>query len=455
MVQAMDGTPAGLAHPALVRMWVKKRKARFVKVRPGVARLTCPHAEAGFRRKWGAVHTVILGNDPGDSAGTALVIDHKVVWSTEAALRGALIVKRLAQRSAARSTRRCRRKRSKGRAAKEARWRHRARPAGWLAPSARHRVHGCLHWGLMLLAYAGAGGAHVTVHVESTPFDTHKVLHPDVEGESCQRGPLYKTNLKGFVMARDQRTCVYCRAKTKLTLDHVVARSRGGGNRHTNIVCACAPCNDDKNNQDVETWLTATGRDQVRTRAPSTLERLRRIGAGSVDLRGMALANVVAPAVGDAYERKGYTVVRSSGADTAAWRAMHGVEKSHSADAACTGAQDTPVAWRCTQPLAITMTGRGRRLVIKRNAAGFPRLTKTGIVKGHRARPAHGRRAGDVVIINGRGKRTALATLTTARHDGRCVAMLKDTTKVHVMAHQTTLVHRTMGANISFPRTGA
>ena len=42
MVQAKDGTPVGLAHPALVRMWLNKRKARFVKVRPGIVRLTCP-----------------------------------------------------------------------------------------------------------------------------------------------------------------------------------------------------------------------------------------------------------------------------------------------------------------------------------------------------------------------------------------------------------------------------
>ena len=241
---------------------------------------------------------------------------------------------------------------------------------------------------------------------------------------------------------------------TKLTLDHVVPRVRQGPNRHTNVVCACAECNADKGNQDLEAWLATSERRQVQARRRSTLERVRRIGAGSVDLRGMALANVVAPAVAKAYEREGYEVVRSSGADTAAWRAMHGVEKSHAIDAACTAARDTPVAWRCTQPLAITMTGRGRRLVVKRNASGFPRRTKAAdMVQGHRARAQHGRRAGDVVIINATHRRGKLATLTTARHDGRCVATTNDGTRTHVNAAKTTLVQRTLGATIIIPRT--
>ena len=275
-----NGTPVGLAHPALVRMWLKKRKTRFVKVRPGIVQLTCPHAETAFRRKWAAVRNVILGHDPGETAGTTLIVDHKIVWSAEAALKGATIVKRLEQRRGARSARRCRRKRAKGRAAKEARWRHRTQPNGWLAPSARHRVHGCLRWGRMVLACAEAGGAGVTVHVETTPFDTHKVLHPDVAGESYQLGPLYRTNLKGFVMTRDKRSCVYCGATTKLTLDHVVPRVRHGPNRHTNVVCACAKCNADKGNQDLEAWLATSRRRQVQARRRSTLERVRRIATG-------------------------------------------------------------------------------------------------------------------------------------------------------------------------------
>ena len=45
------------------------------------------------------------------------------------------------------------------------------------------------------------------------------------------------------VFARDGWTCQYCGARTQLTVDHVVPRSKGGGSTWDNIVAACAPCN--------------------------------------------------------------------------------------------------------------------------------------------------------------------------------------------------------------------
>jgi 5-methylcytosine-specific restriction endonuclease McrA len=46
------------------------------------------------------------------------------------------------------------------------------------------------------------------------------------------------------LFARDGWRCVYCgTAGGRLTLDHVVPRSRGGGSVWENVVTACAPCN--------------------------------------------------------------------------------------------------------------------------------------------------------------------------------------------------------------------
>lgn len=45
------------------------------------------------------------------------------------------------------------------------------------------------------------------------------------------------------VFARDQWTCQYCGARTNLTVDHVVPRSKGGATNWENIVASCAPCN--------------------------------------------------------------------------------------------------------------------------------------------------------------------------------------------------------------------
>lgn len=48
------------------------------------------------------------------------------------------------------------------------------------------------------------------------------------------------------ILARDHYTCQYCGAqpgKSRLTVDHVVPRSRGGATKWENVVAACEACN--------------------------------------------------------------------------------------------------------------------------------------------------------------------------------------------------------------------
>ena len=45
------------------------------------------------------------------------------------------------------------------------------------------------------------------------------------------------------VFARDDWTCQYCGARSNLTVDHVIPRSKGGVSTWENIVASCAPCN--------------------------------------------------------------------------------------------------------------------------------------------------------------------------------------------------------------------
>ena len=52
------------------------------------------------------------------------------------------------------------------------------------------------------------------------------------------------------LFARDGWQCVYCGASgVRLTLDHVVPRSRGGDSVWENVVTSCAPCNLRKGNR--------------------------------------------------------------------------------------------------------------------------------------------------------------------------------------------------------------
>jgi 5-methylcytosine-specific restriction endonuclease McrA len=65
------------------------------------------------------------------------------------------------------------------------------------------------------------------------------------------------------LFARDGHQCVYCGAGTRLTLDHVVPRSRGGDSVWENVVTSCAPCNLRKGNRllhEVEMRLRVTPR---------------------------------------------------------------------------------------------------------------------------------------------------------------------------------------------------
>lgn len=63
---------------------------------------------------------------------------------------------------------------------------------------------------------------------------TYLVRVPRYEARKITRRALF---------ARDGWTCQYCGATTRLTMDHVVPRSRGGGSGWDNIVASCAPCN--------------------------------------------------------------------------------------------------------------------------------------------------------------------------------------------------------------------
>jgi 5-methylcytosine-specific restriction endonuclease McrA len=54
------------------------------------------------------------------------------------------------------------------------------------------------------------------------------------------------------LFARDDWRCQYCGSSGRLTLDHVVPRSRGGASEWENVVTSCASCNHRKGNRLLE-----------------------------------------------------------------------------------------------------------------------------------------------------------------------------------------------------------
>jgi len=76
------------------------------------------------------------------------------------------------------------------------------------------------------------------------------------------------------LFARDDWSCVYCgETGGRLTLDHVVPRSRGGESVWENVVTSCAPCNLRKGNRTPEE-VSMTLRRQPRPPAPVLFIRL-------------------------------------------------------------------------------------------------------------------------------------------------------------------------------------
>ena len=48
------------------------------------------------------------------------------------------------------------------------------------------------------------------------------------------------------ILRRDRYQCQYCGSRDKLTIDHVLPKSRGGPDTWDNLVAACVPCNNRK-----------------------------------------------------------------------------------------------------------------------------------------------------------------------------------------------------------------
>ncbi len=51
------------------------------------------------------------------------------------------------------------------------------------------------------------------------------------------------------ILKRDNNRCLYCGSREKLTIDHVIPKSRGGDDSWENLVSACTGCNHRKGNR--------------------------------------------------------------------------------------------------------------------------------------------------------------------------------------------------------------
>lgn len=274
--------------------------------------------------------------------------------------RGAQIHRRMITRSGYRRARRNRNSRHR-----PARFDNRCRPEGWLAPSLQHRVETTMSWVTRLRALAPVTGLMM---------------------ETVSIGSRWPAELE---VVGSPRRCAYCDAVgVPLQRDHVHPRARGGGDRASNRVWACTPCNRVKGTRSVENFVA----DPVR--------RARILAAATTPRHHATAATATSAALLRELAATGLPLETAPGSRTRANRVRLGVPKSHTLDALLAGEVESVAGWLAQVMVARSM-GRGSYSRTRSDRHGFPRLHLT------RTKRHFGFQTGDQVRVTRRGGGTA------------------------------------------------
>ncbi|MEU7828058.1 RNA-guided endonuclease IscB [Nonomuraea sp. NPDC049129] len=244
------GKPLQPCRPGRARQFLKAGRAVVVRHTPFVIRLT-DRALADS-----TVAGVEIGLDPGSKhTGIAVFTERGASragkYSVQLDHRGAAIRDKLTARSRYRRGRRSRNLRYRA-----PRFLNRAKPKGWLAPSLRHRVDTTMSW----VARLGRWAPVRAIQIERVAFDTHAMsAGKPLEGVEYQQGTLAGYEVRQYLLEKWGRTCAYCGAAgTRLQVEHIHPKARGGSDRISNLTLACQPCNQAKNTTPVEEFLRNT-----------------------------------------------------------------------------------------------------------------------------------------------------------------------------------------------------
>ncbi len=328
---------------------------------------------------------VRLKLDPGSkTTGLALVREQDITDTTreesvrtltvlmllELQHRGSVIRDRLTARRA------FRRRRLGNLRYRPARFDNRAKPAGWLAPSLRHRVDTTIAWVARLSRLAPV----TSLSQELVRFDMQQMQNPEISGAEYQQGTLFGCEIREYLLEKWGRKCAYCGAENApLEIDHIHPKSLGGSDRVSNLTIACHDCNQAKGNSLPEQFLS---------KQPERAKKI--LAQAKAPLRDAAAVNSTRWALCQRLKETGPEVEVASGGRTKWNRHRLHIPKTHSLDAACVGHVDAIRRWQ--QPvLTIKATGRGSYQRTRLTRHGFPRGYLT------RNKSAFGFQTGDLV----------------------------------------------------------
>lgn len=298
----MRGKPLMPTSPRKARLLLKEGKAKVVKRNPFTIQLKYP---TGENRQ-----PIIFALDPGyKNVGFSAVTNKRELISGEVVLRTNIPEKKIEQKMYRRG------RRNRNTRYRKPRFDNRCIPKGWLAPSIQHKLD--TYTRLVdkfdnILPITG-------VTIETSPFDTQKMMNPEISGIEYQHGTLQGYEVKEYLLEKWGRKCAYGgETDVPLETEHIIPTSRGGTDRVSNLTIACHECNQKKGN------MTATefGHPEIQIMAKKSL-------------KAATFMNVVRSRLVDNIKKSfpGLYVDSTYGYITKHDRIKQGLEKSHVNDA--------------------------------------------------------------------------------------------------------------------------
>ncbi len=344
--------PLDTCHPARARELLKKRRAKVFKYYPFTIIMQDRIIDDS------ATHPHRIKIDPGSKTTGIAIIQESTGRATNALEiyhRGQQIKNNLESRRALRRGRRNRKTRYR-----KPRFLNRRKPEGWLPPSLMSRVFNIETWVRRLIKLCPV----IAISQELARFDTQKMQNPEISGIEYQRGELFGSEVKEYLLAKWGRSCVYCGAENvPLEVEHIHPRSKGGSNRVSNLTLACRGCNQKKGSDPIENFLK---------KKPKVLKEV--LAKAKAPLKDAAAVNATRWELFRRLKLTGFPVETGSGGLTKFNRKTRGINKTHWTDAACVG-KSTPekLLIRSVKPLIVKAKGHGVRQRCRTDKYGFPK----------------------------------------------------------------------------------
>lgn len=235
------GKPLMPCKPRKARLLLKNKQAKILKYEPFTIQLL--YGSSGYKQK------VSLGIDAGSKyVGASATTKKQELYASQTELRGGMIVKLLSDRRELRHSRRSRKTRyRKPRFLNRVHSKHK----GWLSPSIENKIN--THIRIIDDVYKLLPIYNIIV--ETASFDIQKLKNKDISGKEYQEGEqLGFSNVREYVLSRDNHTCQCCHGKLKdniLQVHHIESR-KTGGNAPNNLITLCKTCHTKYHNGEIK-----------------------------------------------------------------------------------------------------------------------------------------------------------------------------------------------------------